>query len=387
MASYKMIAKGNWKVTISLGYDNKGKRKRVIKQGFKTKKAAEQFANDTINRNNRGFMFPEGSETLFRDFMTNWFENIKSDTLSINSRNGYISRMKTHILPDKSEYGIGDYKLKELNNDVMQQFYNNLIDVKGMKSASAKKIIDNVHVCLKYALKKKLIYTLPTDIEKKPLDKPTLKVWNQEQLIFFLDYIKDTYLYTPVFIDALTGLRIGELCGLKWQDIDLNKGVIHVKHQLVEDTRLKVLLLTDLKTPSSIRNITIPNILIDYLKDLRAFRNANNNDYVVLNKYNTKYKPRNLSVNFYKKVQRFKMPKNEYTGTIKNYMQLPQITFHGLRHTHATLLIANGENVKVVSERLGHSSVTMTLNTYTHVLDNMKNNTASLLDNMFKKTF
>ena len=64
-------------------------------------------------------------------------------------------------------------------------------------------------------------------------------------------------------------------------------------------------------------------------------------------------------------------------------MQLPQITFHGLRHTHATLLIFNGENVKVVSERLGHKSITETLDTYTHVMDDMKNNTADLLDNIF----
>lgn len=65
-------------------------------------------------------------------------------------------------------------------------------------------------------------------------------------------------------------------------------------------------------------------------------------------------------------------------------MQLKQISFHGLRHTHATLLIANGENIKVVSERLGHTDIRMTLNTYTHVLNSMKNNTANLLDNMFK---
>ena len=66
-------------------------------------------------------------------------------------------------------------------------------------------------------------------------------------------------------------------------------------------------------------------------------------------------------------------------------MQLPQITFHGLRHTHATLLIFNGENIKVVSERLGHKSITETLDTYTHVMDDMKNNTADLLDNIFAR--
>ena len=88
-------------------------------------------------------------------------------------------------------------------------------------------------------------------------------------------------------------------------------------------------------------------------------------------------------MNFTKKVAKFADSKDNHKND-KNYMQLKQISFHGLRHTHATLLIANGENVKVVSERLGHTDIRMTLNTYTHVLDSMKNNTANLLDNMFK---
>ena len=74
---------------------------------------------------------------------------------------------------------------------------------------------------------------------------------------------------------------------------------------------------------------------------------------------------------------------------LKNYMQLNQIPFHGLRHSHATLLISKGENIKVVSERLGHKDITTTLNTYTHVLKDMKMSTAILLDNIFdnnKKT-
>ena len=74
----------------------------------------------------------------------------------------------------------------------------------------------------------------------------------------------------------------------------------------------------------------------------------------------------------------------EFTKKVQKYKQLPQITFHGLRHIHATILIANGENIKVVSERLGHSDITTTLNIYTHVRDDMKNNTASLLDDLFK---
>ena len=75
----------------------------------------------------------------------------------------------------------------------------------------------------------------------------------------------------------------------------------------------------------------------------------------------------------------------DFTKKVQKYKELPQITIHGLRHTHATLLILNGENIKIVSDRLGHKDVTTTLNTYTHVMKEMKDNTAELLNNLFSK--
>lgn len=383
MASYKQLSKGNWKVIVSLGYDLNGKRQRVIKQGFKTKKDAEAFVTETINRKNRGYISPSDSNMLFKDFIMKWFNDYKTFQISINTRNDYLSRINTHVIPM-----LGNYKLNELTNPIMQDFYNKLISEKKIKAVSAKKVMDIINGCLKYAKKNKLIYELPTDIEKQKLEKPKIEYWTLEEVNFFLDYIKGTYLYTPIFIDVLTGLRIGELCGLRWCDVDLENGLITVNNQLIHDKRLKVLMLADLKTSSSHRTITIPKILINYLKDLKERRQAENTDYVVLDRKDFKYTPRSLSMNFTKKVARFKDSiedmKKENKEIPENYMQLKQISFHGLRHTHATILIANGENIKVVSERLGHTDIRMTLNTYTHVIENMKNNTANLLDSIFK---
>lgn len=378
MASYKLLSKGNWKVIISLGFDCNGKRQRVIKQGFKTKKDAELFVTETLNKRNRGYISPSESNMLFKDYIMKWFNEYKCfQTKSINTRNNYLSRIEVHIIPK-----LGVYKLNKLNTAIIQDFYNSLI-ADGLKPSSAKKIMETVNSCLKYAKKNKLIYELPTDIEKQKIEKPKIEYWSKEESDFFLNYIKDTYLYTPVFIDMLTGLRIGELCGLRWCDVDLENGFIIVNHQLIHDKRLKVLVLADLKTSSSHRTITIPKILINYLKELKEQRNASKNDYVVLDRKDFKYTPRSLSMNFTKKVSKFALPIDEVENK-DNYMQLKQISFHGLRHTHATILIANGENIKVVSERLGHTDIRMTLNTYTHVLKSMKNKTANLLDKIFE---
>lgn len=114
-------------------------------------------------------------------------------------------------------------------------------------------------------------------------------------------------------------------------------------------------------------------------------------DFVILSREGEMCNPRNLSMEFTRSVSKYKLSVEELSqadpsADINNYMQLPQLSFHALRHTHATLLIFKGENIKVVSERLGHKSITETLDTYTHIMLDMKNNTANLLNDMFVDT-
>ena len=109
---------------------------------------------------------------------------------------------------------------------------------------------------------------------------------------------------------------------------------------------------------------------INHLERLREAAIDDINGFVIKDRNGLMATPRNVSMEFTKKVSK--------------YQNLKQITFHSLRHTHATLLIFNGENIKVVSDRLGHKDISVTLNTYTHVMEDMKKHTAKLLDNLFK---
>lgn len=371
------MIKGNWKVTVSLEFDLYGKRKKVSKQGFRTKKEAETYVTQIMDQKDKGFVASTDSSILFKDYITIWYDEYKQYNIGINTKVGYLSRIKTNVIPL-----LGRYKLEQLNNQIIQNFYNTLISKKKHKPATAKKNLDIVISCLKYAKKNKLIYELPTDIEKQKLEKPKIKVWEKHHVEFFLNEIKDHYLYTPIFIDVLTGLRVSALCGIRWCDVGLESGIILVSNQLIYETNTKVLFLGKLKTQCSNRKMTIPLVLIDYLKKLKEYRNAEGSDYVVLDRMGKAYNPKALSTNFSKKIKEFLKPADEVEMK-ENYMQLPKITFHGLRHTHATMLIANGENIKVVSQRLGHSDIRMTLNTYTHIVDDMNKNTAQLLDKMF----
>lgn len=373
MANYKQLGKNNWQVVVSLGFGEDGKRNRIKKQGFRTKKDAEIFVTETLDKKNKGFITPVENNIMFKDFITEWFYDYKIKTIAITTRDNYISRMNNHIIPK-----LGSYKLNKITNIIIQKFYNGLID-EGLKPSSAKKLMEILNSCFKYAKKNKLIYELPTDIEKMKIDKPKIFYWNKDEIDYFLKQVKNEYLYCPVFITVLTGLRVAELCGLRWYDINLVDRTLKVRNQVIQDKSTKELIFSEiLKTTTSYRTISIPIILTEFLKDLKG--SALESDFVVLNRSGSMCNPRNLSMDFTKKVFKFK---NKENNKINNYMQLPQITFHGLRHTHATLLILNGENVKVVSERLGHKDITTTLNTYTHVMQEMKNNTADLLDDIF----
>lgn len=365
MASFTQLSKGNWQVVISLGYDENGKRNRLKKQGFKTKKEAEIFVTETLNRKNKGYVTPTTNNILLKDFILDWFNNYKSNTLGINTKNNYLSRINYHIIPK-----LGNLKLTDITNITIQNFYNSLINENKLASASAKKIIETLNNCFKYAKKNKLIYNIPTDIEKVKLEKPKIDYWNKEDVDFFLNEIQDTYLYTPTFISLLTGLRIGELCGLRWCDVDFDNGFITVNKQVIQDKINKQLLLSNvLKTAASHRNISIPKVLISYLNQLRKADIDPINGFIIKDRANNMANPRNISMEFTKKVSKYK--------------NLIQISFHSLRHTHATLLIFNGENIKVVSDRLGHKDISVTLNTYTHVMEDMQKNTAKLLDSLF----
>ncbi|WP_294403967.1 site-specific integrase [uncultured Clostridium sp.] len=380
MASYEQLSKYNWKATVSLGYEN-GKQIKTRKQGFKNKKDAEKWVTETLSQKHKGFISSSDSNILFKDYINKWFDEYKSQNISINTKTNYRSRIDTHIIPK-----LGSYKLNKINNVIIQDFYNSLI-CDGMKPSSVKKIIETLNGVFKYAQKSKLIYTIPTDIEKQPMNKSNVEFWTKSEIDFYLNEIKDQYLYTPILIEFFTGLRVGELCGLRWCDIDFDNKCLTVTNQVIYDRQLKMLVFSKiLKTDTSYRKITLPKILLDHLESIKY--DAAPSDFVVLNRDGLMCNPHNLSMNFTKSIQKYKysieyLKKNNKKIPLQ-YMQLKQISFHALRHTHATLLIFNGENIKVISERLGHKNISTTLDTYTHVMDDMKNNTADLLDKVFK---
>lgn len=383
MASYRKLSNGKWEVTIDLGRNpSTGKRMRKFKGGFKTKKEAIAYANSFSVDIANGLNVID-NKILLKDFILSWYNDYKIKTISLNTRTGYENRINNYIIPYLGEIEIG-----KVNTATVQQFYNNLIN-QDLKPNTAKKIIEVLRGCFIYAKKLNLINSLPTDIEKVPEVTAKVVVWDEYQLKYFLNEIKDTWLYLPCLIISLTGLRIGELCGLRWENVDLEQGIIHVKEQVLNDKNNHTLVHTKiLKTNAAFRSISIPLGLVNILKEhIHIAENSSCNGFVVLDRLNNMCNPRNVSMEFTRYVNKYKDSLKDKLNSSKqeviNYIQLPQISIHGLRHTHATILLLKGENVKVISDRLGHTSVKITLDTYSHVLPSMKKQTAALLDSIF----
>ncbi|ERI92151.1 site-specific recombinase, phage integrase family [Clostridiales bacterium oral taxon 876 str. F0540] len=178
-------------------------------------------------------------------------------------------------------------------------------------------------------------------------------------------------------------MRRGELCGLKWENVDLDEGVIYVKNQLQTIENVKQ--IVPLKTAGSKRKVILLDYTISILKDYKEQQEENKKIYadkydeenfVLFHVDRTPFDPDYISRNFAR-----------WMHPISKELNIPKIRFHDLRHTHATLLLKVGANIKAVSERLGHTSVAMTLNTYSHLLPDMQKDAVRKLGSLlFNKT-
>ena len=192
----------------------------------------------------------------------------------------------------------------------------------------------------------------------------SMNVWTGDQLYTFLEAIADHDLYPLYFLAASTGMRRGELAGLTWRNVDLNAArltvnqqIVSVNYELVED---------DLKTETSRRTIDIdewtvaalPRHRRRQLEERMATGHRGNDDYVFAKPDGSPIRPDLISQTFER--------------TVAHQPDVPRIRLHDLRHTHATILLQENVHPKVVSERLGHSSIAFTMTVYQHVMPGMR---------------
>lgn len=361
-------ANGTWIGTITFGRNDDGTLKRKSFSGSTKNELLtkiNEFRSTLINNT-----YLEPSKVTVKKWLSDWLENYKSIKLKPTTYDCYEMFINKTICPV-----IGDILLQELKPETVQNFYNKIYN-KGnsLSSATVKKI----HIILKSALNQAVTNGL---IIKNPANKPELPVAKKKDIkVFTLDeqkafekYAIEYRLY-PAFITNLdTGLRMGELLALTWDDIDLEKKQLYVNKNVVmavdrtqSDTHKSIIPQDSTKTENSNRVIPLTKRVLSMLKELKLKQQTVSN-IVFCNQKGGYMLPRNYERTFQKIIKK---------------ANIETCNVHTLRHSFATRLFENNVAAKTVSELLGHSSVAVTLNIYTHVLPNKKTEAVEILDSI-----
>ncbi|WP_326513717.1 site-specific integrase [Clostridium intestinale] len=357
----------SWYYLVDIGIDPQtGSRRRKVKGGFRTKAEAEAALSIVINKVNSGTLIEESKMTV-EEYLDYWLNTYCKANLAPSTLKRYRELAKT------INKHLGKTKLAALKSTDIQEFYNELLTETNLSPTTILKVHRMFHTSYKNAYSLKLVTSIPTSAVKPPrANKVDFSVWDGEEASLFLELIKEHSIYIPVSLALQTGMRLGEILALRWDNINIPGKSLAVRNSL--SYIHKELIIKRPKTSSSIRTIALMDSTINDLKALRKKQLLLKTETGIEYDYICSWEDgRNMLPDYVSKT---------FQKLIKQY-NFKKIRFHDLRHTHATLLLQQGTHPKIVSERLGHANISMTLDIYSHVLPNMQLEAVRKLENIF----
>jgi integrase len=371
-------AKNSWTITIELPKDeitNKRKQKYYTVKG--NKREAEKFLTEKLRELDTGLLI-DTKKMKLGEYFDYWLKEYCYNNLTINTIEGYEQYIEKHIKPI-----LGNIELEKLKPLQLQTFYSEKLEKGklsgkgGLSKQTVRSLHRIIHGALAQAVKWQLLSRNVADCVEPPKpQKYEAKFLNDEQTNLLIEKAKKSDIYIPVIIAIFTGMRRGEVLGLNWQNVNFEKKYIRVVQELsCTKQGLKIL---PPKTKKSIRNIAIPDTLIKILKNHKAKQNENrlllgqeyqNIDMVCTYPNGKLFYPKRFSAKFHELLS-----KND----------LPIIRFHDLRHSHASLLVKLGVQPKIISERLGHSNIGITMDLYSHLYEEADREVADAFEELIK---
>lgn len=342
-----------------------GKRNRVYKTVKCSKKEAKAVMRQMMVDMDRGIAMrkcPKKVSEWLDEWISLYLPNIEETT-----RIGYKTKINNYIIP-----ALGDIYIQSLRAEHVQKMVNDMI-ARGLSPKNIRDTYNNINAAMKKAVILRMIPFNPCEGVVLPkLKRYKAKVYNIQMIHHLLNVATNTDMYLPILLCVTAGLRRGELLALRWDNIDFKNSTLQVRSNMVRGE--KDFIIKSPKTEAGIRDIRLGDEVMAvlrqertrYMEDLFSkgadFQNLN---FVIRQEDGSPLRPDSMS----QKWRRFIEDNN-----------LPPIRFHDLRHSNATALIQAGVNPRVVQQRLGHSDVNITLNTYTHVLPEMDIDAAEKLD-------
>lgn len=344
-----------YRVCFDYGVDREGNRVRKYRT-FDTKRDATRAFNEHKVKMDKGTQIMP-SEYTFAQWLDYWYKDIILPQIEETTAYGYRGMIENYLKPQ-----LGEIRLQKLTARDIQQYYTWLMGEKELSPNTVIKRHNLLTNTLNAAERQEYITKNPMRAVSPPKKRQReAKFYTPEQLGILLDKAVGTRLELPVFICAYLGLRRGELCGLRWSDVDLEHQTITIENTRTQAGKKEIEKGT--KTASSTRTLYLPDTLCDMLKAAREhqqacraeYKNAyDDNDYVVVMEDGRPFRPNYLS---------------ELFGKFLADNDLPKIVLHELRHTFASLSNQAGIPAYNIGKALGHSTPATTQKIYTHLLD------------------
>jgi integrase len=356
---------GSWVAEVSIDGH------RVTKY-FKTQRECREWIRTTREQIDAGLSW-KGAQVTLGDFLLEWLKMAETQVRP-KTIEQYTQIVHQHILP-----ALGKLKMKDLRPDHIQALYNQKLD-QGASERTVVLIHAVLHRALRQALQLGITPRNAADAAIKPkLKRKEMKTLDEIQVRSLILAAKGTRFEALFQIAVTTGLRLGEILGLKWTDLDWTSRKLQIQRQ---SQRLKGqgLVLSEPKTAKSRRTVMIGAATIQKMRDHQDIQHMERsfmgdrwieNNLIFPNAVGNQLDHANLLKAF------------------KGFLEkagLPDLRFHDLRHTAATLMLQQDVHPKIVQERLGHSDISLTLNTYSHVLPSMQDSAADKMDDLLTLT-
>lgn len=353
---------GSWSVVLDLGRDETGRRVRKWHSGYRSKKEAERARVELLGRVHQG-TYVEPSKVTIGTFLVDEWLPAKRSTVKETTLASYEMHVHKHIVPR-----IGGVPLLNVGATHLNSFYADLLaggrrdGSGGLSPTSVRRIHATLHKAMADAVRWGRLARNPADQADPPrASNAEMCIWSPEQVRTFLDFVRSDRLFCAWLMAATTGMRRGEILGLRWSDVNLDAGSLSVR-QIRTVARSKVVTLTP-KTDMGTRTIALDPQTVAALRSYRVAQMeerlmvgpayANERDLVFTWEDGSAIHPERFSC-WFKKLCRSS--------------SLPRIRLHDVRHSYVTALLSAGVPLKVVSQRIGHASPMVTMTIYQHVL-------------------
>ncbi len=374
---------GRWQALVTTGYDPKtGQQKRKAIYG-KTRDEVQKKLNQLLYEMQTG-TFVEPNRVTLGEWLDKWLETYQKPKVALSTYAMQETLTRVHIKPVLGRTLLSKLKPIDIQNFYTQRLNSGAVNGGGLSSQSVRHMHNILHAALKQATRENLVIRNVAGAVSAPrvIKLKEMEPLSREDVRRFLITARNDRLYAAFLLDLATGLRRGELLGLKWEDIDLNNSTIQVRRSLqrVRKDGVNRLEFTSLKTAKSKRFIPFPQ---EALKELKSHKTRQAREKLLLGQ---SYQENSLV--FATADGKPLDPNNFFRrwASLLKKAGLKHTRFHNVRHTFASMLLEAGEHPKVVQELLGHSKVSMTLDTYSHVIPGLKERAATRLNDMFVET-